>query len=148
MSQDFDCFSAEDFKEGLGPLGKLDDTMMRYKQKYKMVFFMLACHHWEILSLRRAFHFEIFSVWMSQKNWEDQDMKSGKADTVLKSWNKTDWGIYKCIHLHNKYANVYIGLHIYKYIHLTEGRKRTYFKTSVKMSIFCDQRKRRKLPLM
>ena len=29
MSQDFDCFSAEDFKEGLGPLGKLDDTMMR-----------------------------------------------------------------------------------------------------------------------
>ena len=30
MSQDFDCFSAEDFKEGLGPLGKLDDTMMRY----------------------------------------------------------------------------------------------------------------------
>ena len=33
MSQDFDCFSAEDFKEGLGPLGKLDDTMMRYKHK-------------------------------------------------------------------------------------------------------------------
>ena len=23
------------------------------------------------------------------KNWEDQKMKSGKADSVLKSWNKT-----------------------------------------------------------
>lgn len=27
MSNDFDCFSAEDFKEGLG---KLDDNMIRY----------------------------------------------------------------------------------------------------------------------
>lgn len=31
MSNDFDCFSAEDFKEGLG---KLDDTMIRLDSEY------------------------------------------------------------------------------------------------------------------
>ena len=34
---------------------------------------------------------EIFSVWTSEgesKNWEDWNMKTGKADQVLKSWKK------------------------------------------------------------
>ena len=31
-TNEFDCFSAEDFKEGLG---KLDDTMIRYVQNMK-----------------------------------------------------------------------------------------------------------------
>ena len=35
-TNEFDCFSAEDFKEGLG---KLDDTMIRYVLLRKLVFF-------------------------------------------------------------------------------------------------------------
>ena len=48
---------------------------------------------------RGLLHVETFSVWTTQskgesKNWADWNMKSGKAGSVLKSWNKTrKWNI-------------------------------------------------------
>ena len=50
----------------------------------KMVFFLLSRDHKEISSLRRAFRFSCCDLLSldEPKNWEDQNMKIGKADSL------------------------------------------------------------------
>ena len=71
-TNEFDCFSAEDFKEGLG---KLDDTMIRYVLLRKLVFFL-------------SFFFKFFFITyrlLSDNNPMDQQLADPATEEHLKN---------------------------------------------------------------